>query len=129
MVYPHISLNLQNPQIHGAIFGFSEDFYCEIHEFHGQSSGTAVDLSKSSSRSEGVHPLLSGCQCDGWTVIAFYTISVCLTNILRFADGVQSKAGLSDCNTDLNTDLSVSDLISLISDLFIYLIMKSSCLG
>ena len=29
MVNPHISLNLQNLPIHGAILGFSEDF-CEI---------------------------------------------------------------------------------------------------
>ena len=57
MVNPHILLNLPNPLIHGAILGFSEDFYREIHRFHGQSSDLAVDLSKSSSRSEGVHLL------------------------------------------------------------------------
>ena len=52
MVNPHISLNPQNPPIHGAILRFSEDFYCEIHRFHWQSSDLAVDLSKSSSGSE-----------------------------------------------------------------------------
>ena len=52
MVNPHISPNPLNPLIHGAIFRFSEDFYCKIHGFHWQSSDLAVDLSKSSSRSE-----------------------------------------------------------------------------
>ena len=46
MINPHISLNPQNPLIHGAILGFNEDFYCEIHGFHEQSSDLAVlDLS------------------------------------------------------------------------------------
>ena len=53
MINPHISLNPQNPPIHGAILRFNEDFYCEIHGFCEQSSDLAVDLSKSSSRSEG----------------------------------------------------------------------------
>ena len=51
MVNPHISLNLQNPQIHGAILRFSEDFYCAIHGFHWQSSDLTGDLSKSSTGS------------------------------------------------------------------------------
>ena len=54
MVNPHISLNLQNPPIHGAILRFSEDFYCEIHGFHWQSSDLAGGfiLVKSSGGSE-----------------------------------------------------------------------------
>ena len=44
MVNPHISLNLQNPPIHGAILGFSEDFYCEIYGFHWQSSDLAQGI-------------------------------------------------------------------------------------
>ena len=51
-INPQISLNQQNPPIHGAILRFNEDLYCEIHGFHEQSSDLAVDLSKSSSGSE-----------------------------------------------------------------------------
>ena len=54
MVNPHISLNPWNPLIHGAILRFSEDFYCEIHGFHWQSSdlvGGFISV-KSSGRSE-----------------------------------------------------------------------------
>ena len=53
MVNRDTSLNPQNLLIHGAILRFSEDFYCEIYGFHGQSSDLAVDLSKSSSGSVG----------------------------------------------------------------------------
>ena len=45
MINPHISLNPQNSQIYGAILGFNEDFYCEIHGFCEQSSDLALDLS------------------------------------------------------------------------------------
>ena len=41
MINPYFSLNLQNPQIYGAILGFPEDFYCKIHGFCGQSSDLA----------------------------------------------------------------------------------------
>ena len=34
-ISPHISLILQNPQIHDAILRFTADFYCEIHGFCG----------------------------------------------------------------------------------------------
>ena len=44
MINPHFSLNPQNPQIYGAILGFPEDFYCEIHGFCGQSSDLVGDL-------------------------------------------------------------------------------------
>ena len=53
MINPHISLNPQNPPIHGAILRFNEDFYCAMHGFCEQSSDLVVDLSKSSSGSEG----------------------------------------------------------------------------
>ena len=66
MVNPHISLNPQNPQIHGAILRFSEDFYCEIHRFHWQSSDLAqrIYFIKSSSRSEEFISFCRKCQCD-----------------------------------------------------------------
>ena len=66
MVNPHISLNLQNPPIHGAILGFSEDFYCAIHGFHRQSSDLAQGIYFIRSLSDlRVHSsALSGCQCD-----------------------------------------------------------------
>ena len=96
MVNPHISLNLQNPQFHGAILRFSEDFYCEIHRFHWQSSDLAQRIylvrSLSDLRSSSA---LSGCQFDsGDSVIAFYTTSVS-SDKLRFAEGVQFESWIS----------------------------------
>ena len=38
MINPHISLNPWNSQISCAILRFHEDFHCEIHGFHEQSS-------------------------------------------------------------------------------------------
>ena len=38
MINPHISLNPQNSWISSAIIRFHEDFHCEIHGFHEQSS-------------------------------------------------------------------------------------------
>ena len=93
MVNPHISLNLWNQPIHGAILGFSKDFYCAIHRFCGQSSDLAVDLSKSSSRSEEyfiyfvwVSVLWLG-QCD----CLLHWQTICSTDRLRFADGVSES--------------------------------------
>ena len=78
MINPHISLNLWNPLIHGAILRFNEDFYCEIHGFCEQSSDLAVDLSKSSSRSEGYFIFFVWVSVL-WLEVAFYTISDCPT--------------------------------------------------
>ena len=52
MINPHFSLNPQNPRIYGAILGFPEDFYCEIHGFRGQSSDLAGDLLQTKSLSD-----------------------------------------------------------------------------
>ena len=67
MVNPHISLNPWIPPIHGAILGFSEDFYCEIHGFCGQSSDLAVDLSYLNPQVDlRSSSTLSGCQFHSW---------------------------------------------------------------
>ena len=101
MVNPHISLNPQNPPIHGAIHRFSEDFYCEIHGFCGQSSDLVEDLSKSSGGSEGLF-------------IYFVWVSVWHLDRLPFTQSLSVplslqmvflRAGSLRTQTDLNTDL------------------------
>ena len=71
MINPHISLNLRNSWISCAILRFHEDFHCEIHRFHEQSSDLAVDLFRlnpqadlrvhSSALSERVGVTIRGC--------------------------------------------------------------------
>ena len=107
MVNPHISLNLWNPLIHGAILRFSKDFYCEIHGFHWQSSDLAVDLSKSSGRSEEfIYFVWVSVWWSGqWLP---FTQSVCPTDKLRPADGCFWELDLSEHRSEHrseNTDL------------------------
>ena len=94
MVNPHISLNPQNPLIHGAILRFSEDFYCEIHGFCWQSWDLAVDLSKSSSGSE---EFISFCLSVSVTFRGCLLHNLCLSHF--HADSVQFESW-----TFMNTD-------------------------
>ena len=130
MVNPHISLNPQNPPIHGAILRFSKDFYCEIHRFCWQSPDLAqrIYLVKSSSRSEEFIYFVWGISLIVGTMRLPFTqsLSVPLTN-WDLQMGV-SESWISQ-NTDLNTDhrsVCVRSISSLFSILFIHLIMKSS---
>ena len=128
MVNPHISLNPWNPQFHGPILRFSKDFYCEIHGFHWQSSDLAVDLSKSSSRSEGSFILFVWGLV--WCLDSDYLLHNLCPSHFQLRCNVFLGAGLSWTQiwTQI-TDLSVSGQSPLFSVLFIHLIMKSSCLG
>ena len=85
MVNPHFSLNPQNPGIYGAILRFSEDFYCEIHRFHWQSSDLAEDLSKSSSGSEEFILFVWVLVWQGDRVCILHNLS---SDRPKFADGV-----------------------------------------
>ena len=130
-INPHISLNPWNPQIHGAILGFPEDIYCEIHGFHGQSSDLVEDFLKSSSRSEVFILFCLGVSVIVGTVIAFYTI--CLSHwhaeTCRCCVRIESWTLMNtDLKTYLNTDLCWVIFFNFWS-LFIQLIMKSLCLG
>ena len=80
MINPHISLNPQNSQISSAILRFHEDFHCEIHGFHEQSSDLAGDLFRLNPQADlrVRSSALSESQFFGLEV-AFYTISVGLT--------------------------------------------------
>ena len=95
MVNPHISLNPQNPPIHGAILRFSKDFYCEIHGFLWQSSDLARDLFRLNPQADlRSSSSLSGSQFDGGNCDCLLH-NLCSSDKLRFADGVHLKAGLS----------------------------------
>ena len=117
---------MKSALIHGAILGFSEDFYCVIHGFHWQSSDLAEDLSKSSNRSEdSFHLLCLGVSLTVGTVIAFYTIylSHWQTEICRWVFNWKLDFQLghsSEHRLDLDVDLSCVRLSSLISTLFIH---------
>ena len=95
MVNPHISLNPQNSRISCAILRFHEDFCCEIHRFHEQSSDLAVDLFQLNPQTDlRIHSsALSESQC--------YDRGCHLHNLswshfpLRTVMCVQLKAGLS----------------------------------
>ena len=119
MINPHISLNPQNPPIHGAILRFNEDFYCEIHWFHEQSSDLAVDLSKSSSISEGyfihffvwvsVWHLDSGCILHNLCLSHFHLRSNVMCSIWELVFSEHRSLHRPQIWTDLS--VSVLDLV------------------
>ena len=122
MVNPHISLNPQNPQIHGAILRFSEDFYCEIHRFHWQSSDLAqrIYFIKSSSRSE---EFISFClEVSVWQSIVRlpFTQSPLLVPL-------SIQIGVSESWIFQNTDLDLTQITDLsVLDHFLWFLFYSS---
>ena len=76
MINPHFSLNPQNSWISCAILRFHEDFHCEIHRFHEQSSDLAQRIYFIKSLSDlRIHSSALSDRVSVTIEIAIYTIS------------------------------------------------------
>ena len=108
MINPHFSLNPQNSWISCAILRFHEDFHCEIHRFHEQSSDLVEDFIKSLLDLRVHSSALSESQCDDLDRLPFTQSPLTVP---------LSSQNCNVCSIEswifLNTDLSLLNFYSI----------------